>query len=75
MCMLQVPFEVPDEAERYRMLTYYMSKYMHGEKGGNAREIEVKGIEEKHIREAAAITKGFSGGLAHLAVTSKYHAS
>lgn len=46
------------------MLTYYMSKYLlkaAGVSGRNAAKIVVEGVEEKHIREAAEVTKGFSG--------------
>ena len=44
------------------MLTYYMSKYLLKAVGGrNAATIVVDGVEEKHIREAAEVTTGFSG--------------
>lgn len=44
------------------MLTYYMSKYLLKATGGaKATTIVVDGVEEKHIREAAEATKGFSG--------------
>lgn len=57
-----VPFELPEEEERYRMLTYYMSKYLLKAVGGRkAATIVVDGVEEKHIREAAEVTAGFSG--------------
>ncbi|CAM9439856.1 unnamed protein product [Ectocarpus fasciculatus] len=57
-----VPFELPEFEERYRMLTYYMSKYLLNAVGGkNAATIVVEGVEEEHIKEAAEVTKGFSG--------------
>lgn len=57
-----MPFELPEEEERYRMLTYYMSKYLLKAVGGRkAATIVVDGVEEKHIREAAEVTAGFSG--------------
>lgn len=57
-----VPFELPALEERYRMLTYYMSKYLLKEKAGRkAATIVVTGVEERHIREAAEATEGFSG--------------
>lgn len=44
------------------MLTYYMSKYLLNAVGGqNAATIVVDGVEEEHIKEAAEVTKGFSG--------------
>lgn len=49
------------------MLTYYMSKYLL--KAGESNEaatIVVDGVEEKHIREAAQVTEGFSGKLPRL---------
>lgn len=62
--MLQVPFELPAFKERYRMLTYYMSKYLLKVAGGkNAATIVVDGVEDEHIKEAAEATKGFSGEL------------
>lgn len=58
----QVPFELPAFEERYRMLTYYMSKYLLKADGGmNAATIVVDGVEDSHIKEAAEATKGFSG--------------
>lgn len=55
-------FELPEFEERYRMLTYYMSKYLLKAVGGqNAATIVVDGVEEEHIKEAAEATKGFSG--------------
>lgn len=44
------------------MLTYYMSKYLLKEKASaKAATIIVDGMEERHIREAAEVTEGFSG--------------
>lgn len=44
------------------MLTYYMSKYLLREKANpRAATIVIDGVEESHIREAAAATEGFSG--------------
>lgn len=58
----QVAFDLPEVGERYRMLTYYMSKYLLNAAGGKkAATIVVDGVEEKHIREAAEVTVGFSG--------------
>lgn len=58
----KVPFELPEFEERYRMLTYYMSKYLLNAVGGkNAATIVVEGVEEEHIKEAAEVTIGFSG--------------
>ncbi|CAM9645307.1 unnamed protein product [Ascophyllum nodosum] len=57
-----VQFELPAVEERYRMLTYYMSKYLlKAGEGNKAATIVVDGVEEKHIREAADVTEGFSG--------------
>lgn len=59
-----MPFELPEFQERYRMLTYYMSKYLLKAVGGkNAATIVVDGVEDEHIKEAAEATKGFSGEL------------
>ena len=47
-------FELPEQEERYRMLTYYMNKYLLNAVGGRkAATIVVDGVEEKHIPEAA----------------------
>ena len=55
-------FELPAVEERYRMLTYYMSKYLlKAGEGNKAATIVVDRVEEKHIREAADVTEGFSG--------------
>ena len=57
-------FGLPEIEERYRMLTYYMSKYLLEAVGGkNAATFVVEGVEDKHIKEAAEATKGFSGEL------------
>lgn len=67
-----MPFELPEFEERYRMLTYYMSKYLLKAVGGhNAATIVVEGVEEEHIKEAAEATKGFSGEFVLLNPQSK----
>lgn len=65
-------FPVPGEEERFKMLKLYLDKYI--AKAGESKsgwlsslfrrqqqKIEIKGLSEDVVREAAAKTEGFSG--------------
>lgn len=55
-----VPFDLPGEEERLRMIKLYMEKYLLTQSGKAAR-IQFTDITDVHLEAAAKATEGFSG--------------
>ncbi|KAK6150887.1 hypothetical protein DH2020_015819 [Rehmannia glutinosa] len=67
-----IEFPLPQEAERYKLLKLYLTKYLCGEGDGESKwgrsfvkkksqKITIKDISDDILREAARKTEGFSG--------------
>jgi len=58
-----VEFTLPGLEERRRMLNYYLKKYLIDRDGASqrARQVNIVGIKDDHLEDAARATENFSG--------------